>query len=87
MTTLRFTDSWAKSVEPLLTVPHFSQAGGCPRGHAGGSMKFLSWIGAAFVVLWLVLWLGLKIVVGTVHLLLLLGLVLIVWGLVQARSA
>jgi hypothetical protein len=50
-------------------------------------MKFLSWIGMAFVLLWLALWLGLKIVVGAVHLLLVLGLVLIVWGVMQARSA
>ncbi len=48
-------------------------------------MKFLSWIGGAFIIAWLVLWLGLKMVFGAVHLLLLLGVVLIVWGLVQGR--
>ena len=50
-------------------------------------MKFLSWLGVAFIILWLVLWLGVKMVVGAVHLLLVLGLVLIVWGVVQARRA
>ncbi len=51
-------------------------------------MKFLSLIGVAFVILWAVLWLGVKMAVGAIHLLLLLGVVMIVWGFVAgARSA
>ena len=44
-------------------------------------MKFLSWIGIAMIVCWGVLWLGIKIAIGAIHLLLVLGVVLIAWGL------
>jgi Flp pilus assembly protein TadB len=50
-------------------------------------MKALVWIGIAMVICWGVLWLGIKMAVAAVHLLLLLGLVLIVWGLVHGRSS
>lgn len=50
-------------------------------------MKFLVWIGLAMVVCWGVLWLGIKLAVGAVHLLLLLGLVLIVWGFIEGSKA
>lgn len=46
-------------------------------------MKFLVWIGIAMVICWGLLWLGIKIAIGAVHLLLLLGLVLIGWGLLH----
>ncbi|MCU0627304.1 MAG: hypothetical protein MUF21_12590 [Gemmatimonadaceae bacterium] len=46
-------------------------------------MHPLVWLGVAFLVLWGVLWLGLKIVSGVVHLLIIVGLALIVWGLVR----
>jgi len=46
-------------------------------------MKFLSWIGVAMVLCWGLLWLGIKIAVGAVHLLLVLGIVLIAWGLLH----
>jgi hypothetical protein len=50
-------------------------------------MKALLWIGIVLTVLWAVLWLGVKIAVGAVHLLLLAGIVLIVWGaLKHSRS-
>lgn len=48
-------------------------------------MKFLVWIGIAMVICWAVLWLGIKMAIAAVHLLLLLGAVLIVWGLVQVK--
>lgn len=44
-------------------------------------MKVLVWIGLAMIVCWGILWLGVKMAVGAVHLLLLLGLVLVGWGL------
>ena len=50
-------------------------------------MKFLSLIGVAFVILWGVLWLGVKIASGAIHLILLLGVVLLVWGLFQAGKS
>jgi uncharacterized membrane protein (DUF485 family) len=50
-------------------------------------MKALVWIGLAMVIAWGALWLGIKIAFGAVHLLLLLGIVLIVWGLVHKGSS
>jgi hypothetical protein len=51
-------------------------------------MKFLTWIGIVMVIAWAILWLGIKIAIGAVHLLLLLGAVMIVWGLVhRGRSS
>jgi hypothetical protein len=46
-------------------------------------VKFLVWIGIAMVICWGVLWLGIKMAIGAVHLLLLLGVVLIVWGVLR----
>ena len=46
-------------------------------------MHTLAWIGSALVALWAVLWLGLQIVSGVVHLLVVAGIVLLVWGLVE----
>lgn len=50
-------------------------------------MKLLVWIGIAMIVCWGVLWLGIKIAVGAIHLLLVLGLVLAAWGLQQRNRA
>lgn len=41
------------------------------------------WLGVILLVLWAVLWLGLKLVSGPVHLLVIAAVVLIVWGLVK----
>ncbi len=46
-------------------------------------MHVLGWLGVVLVVLWAVLWLGFKIVSGVVHLLVIAGIVLLVWGLVK----
>lgn len=46
-------------------------------------MKLLVWIGIAMMICWAVLWLGIKIAIGAVHLLLLLGAALVIWGLLQ----
>jgi Flp pilus assembly protein TadB len=48
-------------------------------------MKALFWIGLALVVCWGILWLGLKIAVGAIHLMLILGALLIGWGLLHRR--
>lgn len=50
-------------------------------------MKILVWLGVALVVCWGILWLGIKMAVGAIHLLLLLGVVLIVWGFIQGRKS
>jgi hypothetical protein len=46
-------------------------------------MKSLIWIGIVLMVLWGVLWLGVKIAFGAIHLLLLAGIALIVWGAIK----
>ena len=43
----------------------------------------LVWIGVGLLFLWAILWLGFKIVSGIVHLLVVLAIVLIIWGLVK----
>ncbi len=50
-------------------------------------MRLLAWLGIAMVLCWGLLWLGIKIAVGAVHLLLVLGLVLIVVGFMQRGDA
>jgi hypothetical protein len=50
-------------------------------------MKALVWLGIAMVIAWAILWLGIKMAVGAIHLLLILGLVAIVWGVVRAKGA
>jgi hypothetical protein len=46
-------------------------------------MSALVWLGIILVVLWAVLWLGFHIVAGAIHLLVIVGVVLLVWGLVK----
>jgi hypothetical protein len=50
-------------------------------------MRLLAWLGIAMVVCWGLLWLGIKIAVGAVHLLLLLGIALIVVGCFKRSDA
>lgn len=46
-------------------------------------MTALVWLGAALLVLWGVLWLGFHIVSGLVHLLAIIAIAMIIWGLVK----
>lgn len=46
-------------------------------------MNGLVWLGVVLMVLWAVLWLGFHIVSGVVHLLVIIGLAMLVWGLVK----
>jgi hypothetical protein len=46
-------------------------------------MHVLAWVGIVLLILWAVLWLGFKIVSGVVHLLVIAGIILLVWGLVK----
>lgn len=48
-------------------------------------MKGLVWLGVIMVIAWAVLWLGVKMAVGAIHLLLLFGLIAIIWGFVQGK--
>ena len=41
------------------------------------------WLGVVLIALWAVLWLGFHIVSGVIHLIVVVGLVLLVWGLVK----
>ncbi len=46
-------------------------------------MHVAVWLGVVLVVIWGILWLGFHIVSGLVHLVVMVGVVLIVWGLVN----
>jgi uncharacterized membrane protein (DUF485 family) len=46
-------------------------------------MSGLVWLGVLLLVAWAVLWLGLNVVGGVVHLLVLAAVVFIVWGFVK----
>lgn len=46
-------------------------------------MHLLGWVGVALLVVWALLWLGFKIVSGLVHLLLVVAVALVVYGLVR----
>lgn len=50
-------------------------------------MKGLVWLGIVLVIAWAVLWLGLKIVSGAVHLLLVLALLTFVWAAISGARA
>jgi len=49
-------------------------------------MGILKGVGVAIIILWLVLWLAVKITVATVHLVLLVGLAILVAGFIKAKS-
>ncbi len=49
-------------------------------------MGILKALGIAVIVLWLVLWLAVKITFGAIHLLLVLGLVMLVVGFAKAQA-
>lgn len=46
-------------------------------------MQPLVWMGIVLVVLWAVLWIGLKIATGFIHLLVIVGLAFVIWGLIK----
>ena len=46
-------------------------------------MGILKLLGIAFIILWLVLWLAVKVTVGTIHLLLLIGAALLIIGFIK----
>ena len=54
---------------------------------AGYLMKVLVWIGIAMVIAWAILWLGVKMAMGAIHVLLVLGLVAIAWGVIKGASS
>jgi hypothetical protein len=49
-------------------------------------MIILRILGAAIIILWLVLWLAVKVTFGAIHLLVLLGLVMLVAGFMKSAS-
>lgn len=46
-------------------------------------MHALAWVGLVLLAMWAILWLGFKVVGGIVHLLVIVGIVLLIWGLVK----
>jgi len=49
-------------------------------------MGILKVLGIAIIIVWLVLWLAVKITFGAIHLLLLLGVALLIVGFVKATN-
>ncbi|HEX6941684.1 MAG TPA: hypothetical protein VF128_02085, partial [Gemmatimonadaceae bacterium] len=49
----------------------------------GAVMQPLVMLGIVMVVLWAVLWLGLKIATGMIHVLVIVGLAFVIWGLIK----
>lgn len=41
------------------------------------------WLGIILIVVWAVMWLGLKIATGLIHLVVIVGLALIIWGAIK----
>lgn len=50
-------------------------------------MAVLKGLGIALIVTWLVLWLAVKITFAAIHLLLLVGLAMIVFGFLKSKTA
>jgi hypothetical protein len=50
-------------------------------------MRALHWLGALFIVAWLVLWLALKVTFAAIHALVVIGVLLIIVGLMSSRRA
>ena len=50
-------------------------------------MAVLKFLGVALIVLWLVLWLAVKITFAAIHLLLLVGLAMVVFGFLKAKGS
>jgi hypothetical protein len=50
-------------------------------------MGILKYLGIAIIVLWLVLWLAVKITVAAVHLLLLVGLAMLIAGFIKVNTS
>ena len=50
-------------------------------------MGILKFLGVAILIVWLVLWLAVKVTFAAIHLLLLLGLALIVVGFLKAGAS
>jgi len=50
-------------------------------------MGILKAIGAVLIIVWLVLWLAVKITFAAVHLLLLVGLAMLVYGFAKSRAS
>lgn len=46
-------------------------------------MNPLVWLGAVLLVCWAVAWLAFKVVSGLIHLLLVIGIAMIIWGLIK----
>lgn len=46
-------------------------------------MHALVWLGLVLLVFWAVLWIGFKIVSGLIHLIVIVAVALIIWGLLK----
>jgi hypothetical protein len=52
--------------------------------HKGSAMGLLTYLGLAIIIVWLVLWLAVKVTFGAIHLLVVLGIVMLVVGFLKS---
>lgn len=50
-------------------------------------MRLLGWLGAIFIIAWLVLWLAVKVSFAAIHVLVVIGLLLLIVGFARGSSA
>ena len=50
-------------------------------------MRILGWLGAVFIVTWLVLWLAVKVTFGAVHVLVAIGLLMLIVAFARGFTA
>jgi hypothetical protein len=50
-------------------------------------MRILHWLGALFIIAWLVMWLALKVTFAAVHMLVVIGVLMIIAGFIAGRTA
>lgn len=63
---------------------HYADSGRLTKNpDAGAVMQPLVLLGVVLVVLWAFLWLGLKLATGFIHLLVIVGLAFVIWGLIK----
>jgi hypothetical protein len=78
----------ARACVELTPIPNIVQLAAIMRSQTGdgGYMGILRAIGIVLIVVWLVLWLFVKITIVAIHLLLLLGIATIVIDLARSKS-
>ena len=77
---------WRGCRKPLTTARSGRTLSGSGVAVYFPAMGILKFLGVAILLLWLVLWLAVKITFGAIHLLVLLGIAMIVIGFVKSAG-